>query len=1007
MKRILALLLGFLLAMPSAISMAELANGQADEYTQAVVAASAGSVGGTVYGQVSGEISDEVLALIEGEALSGGETTFPDSYPKEMVYNISDEELEKILDALIATMTFDEKINMMSMNSDPENRNGVGYMTGIPRLGVPESRLHDGPAGISADVETSNPPNQLLTSMSWSEEMAYLNGMIYGIEHFSIGSGWQLGTQHDLARTPFWARAKDTFGEDYYLTSRLTVAQTKGIQENGAIPMAKHIGAYSTDGDTQLMLVVDEQTLHTAYLYPFEAAAKEANLASIMGTYNRVQVVDKVDPEKEFEGYYVSSNAYIQRYTLRDLWNWEGAMVPDWGANKEFSLPLGTDISQSNAQSVKNDTLLYMSLGLTNMDRVNEAARNALYAYGVAGYLNLVQINEETGLCLTETGRTNPIRMNRNYAEDVAAGLYDITNAYTLEIAEKSIPLLKNENGVLPLSADAFTGEHSVALIGYGAVTAMGGTGGERSKGYVKYFTNPYDSLKEIVGEDANISAYILNDVHGVAIPAEYLFFDEIGEEPGLTRTYGILEDDVPPEGSSGGSGGAPASDPEPVDMEGYRTGSYAATDANIDFFTGNGYKNTEDGQGFVPGEAYTWKGYVKAPETGAYKIIIQSAGGKASVKMNDSTVSVSGAMDWDYYTNDGCKYSAIDVDMEEGKLYEIIVTVNNNTTYYDMPLHLTWITPSMPAAQEAAAEQAAAENDTVIIVTRTGATGHGPVSVTNWDISLSEKEQVAKLARIAKDHGNNVVVIVFSRSGYTFEGGWLENTDALLSVFYPGQSGATAIAEILTGKVNPSGKLSMTLPKVSTDTLLTIDEETKVIRAGAQVQQGDYTAYYTEGLAFGYRWYDEEDIEPQFAFGHGLSYSAFEYGNYSVAPAAAEGEDYGFDVTLTVTNTSDVAGTEIVQVYIGPAANLDGNIQTVEKQLCTFARVEDIQPGEAREVTMHISERMLSYWDSASEIHENSDGTQDKFFVPLGERDIMIGSSSDRILHVETVTVQ
>ena len=107
------------------------------------------------------------------------------------------------------------------------------------------------------------------------------------------------------------------------------------------------------------------------------------------------------------------------------------------------------------------------------------------------------------------------------------------------------------------------------------------------------------------------------------------------------------------------------------------------------------------------------------------------------------------------------------------------------------------------------------------------------------------------------------------------------------------------------------------------------------------------------------------------------------------------------------MTNTSDVAGSEIVQAYIGPASGLADNTQTVEKQLCAFARVEDIQPGETRTVTMHIVERMLSYWDAAAELHENPDGTQDKFFVPLGERDVMIGAASDNILYTIPVNVQ
>ena len=96
---------------------------------------------------------------------------------------MDDETLAKTIDALMKTMTFEEKINLVSMNTDPENRSGVGYITGVPRLGVPESRMHDGPSGIStgtqnADsyVETTNMPLQLTTSMTWSTDLVYAYG---------------------------------------------------------------------------------------------------------------------------------------------------------------------------------------------------------------------------------------------------------------------------------------------------------------------------------------------------------------------------------------------------------------------------------------------------------------------------------------------------------------------------------------------------------------------------------------------------------------------------------------------------------------------------------------------------------------------------------------------------------------------------------------------------------------------------------------------------------------
>ena len=100
--------------------------------------------------------------------------------------------------------------------------------------------------------------------------------------------------------------------------------------------------------------------------------------------------------------------------------------------------------------------------------------------------------------------------------------------------------------------------------------------------------------------------------------------------------------------------------------------------------------------------------------------------------------------------------------------------------------------------------------------------------------------------------------------------------------------------------------------------------------------------------------------------------------------------DDHTIDVSVKVTNTGDVAGDEIVQVYLG-AADVPEGVQTVEKQLAAFARVEDIQPGESKTAEMTINERMLSYWDASLELIEREDGTKDKWVLATGERDVMI----------------
>lgn len=1033
-RRLASCVLAAGMVLTAASPAMALEESQADEYTLQNLANAEKSTAndGTYFAEGTFDEGQDYSDETFETTADPEDTTFPDVYPKDKMTPMYGDELDAVIEGLVKSMTYEEKINMVSMNTDPEERSGVGYMTGIPRLGVPETRMHDGPAGISTSgdsyVETTNPPMQLTASMSWSTDLIYKYGEILGKEHKSTGSGWQLGTQMDLARTPHWARAKDTFGEDYYLTSQLAVAETKGVQENGGIAMGKHIGAYSTDGDTSLWLDVDDQTLHTAYLYPFEMAVKDGNLASIMGTYNRLN------------GYYVSSNTELQINILRNMWNFKGAMVPDWGADREaYSMPLGTTISQNNAQTIDPLFRSAVSQGIMTMDDLNEKVSETLYAYGVSGYLNLVEL-DENGYAKEEPGRTEPIRFERTYDEDRDAGLYEEDNAIAKEIAEKSITLLKNEDNTLPLTEEDYTGDNSVALVGFGAVNSVGGTGGERSVGVLEYMTSPYEEIMKIAGDDANISAYILDNVHGTSIPAEDVFQSEDGDETGWVRTNGILAEDVVEVSSGFPMPGAEEeteeeTETQPIENPGSETGSLVGVEDTISLSTGaKSFKNTETGTALVDDEAYTWTGYIQAPVTGDYSLIIESNGGNASVKAvgdeveeeteteaasampmmgggagSSDTATVSDGVSWDYYTTDGLNYSALKLHMTEGQRYKVVVTAQHTSPYRNQGVRLNWILPGQDEDDLAAAVEAARTNDTVVMFTRTGATGHGPVFQTDFDISLDEIDEIKAVQQAARENGNKFVLVVYSRSGFSFEGDWLDDTDALLVPYYAGQSSGAALAEILTGEVNPSGKLTMTLPKTNADTLLTYgyygndeeDTDYNTELAGDQSQE-TYTAHYEEGLNFGYRWYDAMDIEPQYAFGYGLSYTTFEYSDMS----AVVNDDNTVDVTVTVTNTGDVTGDEIVQTYIGPAENVPDHVQQAEKQLCAFARVEDIAPGESKTVTMTISQRMLSYWDSEIDLIEREDGTKDKWVLAEGNREIMVGPSSDNLVWNTDVTI-
>ena len=200
----------------------------------------------------------------------------------------------------------------------------------------------------------------------------------------------------------------------------------------------------------------------------------------------------------------------------------------------------------------------------------------------------------------------------------------------------------------------------------------------------------------------------------------------------------------------------------------------------------------------------------------------------------------------------------------------------------------------------------------------------------------------------------------------------WVDKVPAVVQGWYLGSEAGNALADVLSGDVNPSGKLPFTFPVEMTDgPVFTEEQYPGIWREGEDI----IDEYYSEGVLLGYRWYDTKGVKPLFAFGHGLSYTTFEYGEASVR---------GRKVSVTVKNTGDVAGAEVVQLYI---SDPECSVVRPAKELKAFRKVF-LQPGESAKVVFDITEEALSYFDADAH----------KWVVEPGEFIAHVGSSSDDI---------
>ncbi len=291
---------------------------------------------------------------------------------------------------------------------------------------------------------------------------------------------------------------------------------------------------------------------------------------------------------------------------------------------------------------------------------------------------------------------------------------------------------------------------------------------------------------------------------------------------------------------------------------------------------------------------------------------------------------------------------------------------------------------PGYTIARGAAADQlsinraaeAAAKADVAIVV---GGWTHG-YNYSAWNDNAYDAEDTDKPDMQMPFGQNELIKAVVAANPKTIVvligGGpidmtqWVANTPSILQAWYPGMEGGNALAKILFGQVNPSGKLPMTFPKTL--------EDAPAHKIG-QYPGDSVNVYYHDDIYVGYRYFDTYKVEPQFHFGHGLSYTTFEYSNLKV-----QGAGKGATVSFTVRNTGKTAGAEVAQVYVQQAKSL---LPRPEKELKAFEKLT-LQPGQQKTVTLPLKEEAFQYYNEV----------QHKWVMEKGVFNILIGGSSKDI---------
>ena len=301
---------------------------------------------------------------------------------------------------------------------------------------------------------------------------------------------------------------------------------------------------------------------------------------------------------------------------------------------------------------------------------------------------------------------------------------------------------------------------------------------------------------------------------------------------------------------------------------------------------------------------------------------------------------------------------------------------------------------PEIAVNSIAIGKEARGADAAIITIGRQAGEGIDRDLETEFNLIPEERQLIIDVCQAFHAVGKPVVVII--NSGSVIEtASWKSYPDAIICAWQPGEEGGNSVADIMTGKVNPSGKLTMTWPIAATDHPSTRNFPGMVDfysyqnerSGGRQMRNYDYTNH-EEDIYVGYRYFDTFNKEVSYPFGYGLSYTSFQY----TQPKVKVGSDV-ITAQVTVKNTGDVAGKEVVQLYVTAPK---GQLEKPAQELKAFAKTRELQPGESQTLTMEVPVRMLASFDEA--------GSQ--WLTEAGNYTFKMGASSRDIRCTATVKV-
>jgi beta-glucosidase len=801
-----------------------------------------------------------------------------------------------------------EKVSELVLYSDGVYEN---INSGVPRLCIPSLAVQDGPQGLAyGDTNVTQLPSPLGIAATFDTATARAYGLVEGSEAEGQGLDAIQGPTINIDRVPESGRSYEGYGEDPTLVSAMGVADIEGIQSTGTMAMAKHFAVYNQETDRGVLDdQVSQRALHELYLPPFKAAVSQAHVDSVMCAYPRLGGTFQCQQP--------------QLLGLLAKWGFTGFIRSDLGSVHDPVAAIGAGIDLIKPENAGQlDALVQQGrLSLSAVDGAVTRILTVMFTHHLVG-----RFEEATpGTPVDTTAHAN----------------------FALTAAEKSAVLLKNRRSVLPLSPSR---DKTVAVIGADASTATVTTGGGSSRVVPPFTSDPLSAIRYRAGTHSAVT-YTNGASTTRNLPAvpTSLLRPAAGSGHGLTVTITRTDANVnPPTAIEALDTVQSVQQVQPtVDIAIQPHSSTAlfppgltpgAATAQSPLAPTPGLPRRRRGEEFSPTRTrvvlpagwhnvhVTWTGTLTPPRTGLYTLSLQGSGASTLLLDGKSVVS-------DPLSHALGRWSQA-VELTGGHAYQVNMgwqpfdnlTPSGESRVVQGDMTLGW---SYDSGQIAAAVQAAHHAKVAVVFA-------GSFSSEAFDrpsLGLPGDEN-ALIAAVAAANPHTVVVI---NSGGPVLMPWLGSVAGVLEAWYPGEEDGAAVAAVLYGDVDPSGRLPVTFPTSAA---------TSAISTLSQWPGVDLTATYTEGLDVGYRYNHATGVQPLFPFGYGLAYTRFRLGR-TVTLHRSSRQD---KVTVKVTNVGAREGTDVVQAYLTyPTAAGEP-----PAQLVAFLPVA-LQPGQTRAVTLAV----------------------------------------------------